>query len=226
MKYVIANWKENKTVYQAVDWIHQFTKMLHDNSVHEALKANQLKIIICPALPFIPYFKQITLKIPNVDVGAQNVSHLEEGSHTGEVSASMLNGLVEYTIVGHSERRSILHETEEELSQKIAQLKKNQIHTILCVRNEKDSIYEDADLVTFEPVEAIGSGHNMSVDEVLQVRQKLSIKPHQLFLYGGSVTPENCHEYLQNAQIDGVLIGKASLDPTSFFQLAEGALNK
>lgn len=224
MKYFIANWKAHKTIFQAVDWMQQFTKALYSSPALEALKANEFTIIICPPFPFISDLKNNTLKIPNLFIGAQDVSMFHEGSHTGEVTASSLNGLVEYVIVGHSERRADCNEDELIIASKVEQLQQNKLKPIQCIRGGQDTICALAALVAFEPVDAIGTGKNMNVAQVVEMKKKCALQPGQSFIYGGSVTPEDCREYLESPEIEGFLVGTASLDPHEFLNIIQTAV--
>jgi triosephosphate isomerase len=222
MKYVIANWKANKTPIDVEEWIEIFsTDLMINVHIQSLLKDNKLKIIICPPLPYIIPLKRKIPVIPNLSIGVQNVSHLGPGSHTGEVTAEMLKGVVEYAIIGHSERRREYNETEEMIAAKVTQAAKNAILPILCVRNESDHVYSDAPFIAYEPIEAIGTGKSQSVEEVLTAKQKLPLQDNQHFIYGGSVTEQNSSEYLSNDAIDGVLVGTASLYAERFLSICQ-----
>lgn len=221
MKYFIANWKANKTVHEAVSWVTAFAEILrtHPNTV-ELMRKEQIKVIICPSMPYIFYVKQILNEF-HVSFGVQDISMFDAGKHTGEVAAAQLKGSIEYSIIGHSERRIQMKETEDQIKLKIDSLQKNSIHPILCFRNENDILHESAPMVAFEPIEAIGTGLNMKVSDVLDKLRHFSLKAGQAFLYGGSVSSEDCKEYLGANQIDGFLIGTSSLDPVEFFKIIE-----
>ncbi len=220
MKYIIANWKANKTYEQAVEWMNVFASKIQTNDpVNAQLQNNAVTIIICPPYPFIIPLKQLLPNLPNLYLGSQDVSFLPDGSHTGEVTASMLKDYVDFTIVGHSERRTEEDETESIIEKKLQQLQSYNIRSILCIRNERDTIYDSASVVVYEPVESIGTGNNASVDEVVAMKKKIQLRTNQPFLYGGSVNNVNCKNYLQNNEIDGILPGKASLDVETFFSM-------
>ncbi len=220
MKYFIANWKAHKTIYEALDWIKIFTKVLStDEDLLVKLSQNQIKIIVCPPSLYLYFLKQHIKEFNNVHIGTQDISMFEQGSYTGEVSASMLKPHIEYSIVGHSERRKEFHENETMIESKVKLLNKNAVTSILCVRNQHDSLYQSADLIAFEPVEAIGTGRNMSIQDVIEIKKTLNLQPHQPFIYGGSITAQDCREYKEGDEVDGFLIGKASLDAKEFIQI-------
>jgi len=171
-----------------------------------------------------------------IKVGAQDASIFERGSHTGEVCAEMLRECgVEHVILGHSERRTELGETNEAISLKINQVLKGGLRPVLCigepqkVRSEKKYIrYLKAQFeeslgsisskeidVAYEPAWAIGSGTVPSVGEIAEVVQEISswMEEHRIkgrILYGGSVVPENAKEIARIGGIRGLLIGGAS----------------
>jgi triosephosphate isomerase (TIM) len=212
MKYIIANWKANKTLLEATQWIKDFIPEL------EKLRDLETKvtIIICPPFPLLSLLKNMTEEYDYIHIGAQDVSSSDAGPMTGEVSAKLLNSLVSYTLVGHSSRRMTFGETEEMIQNKITQAKKYAIEPILCVRNNEDMIYDEVSFVAYEPVAAIGSGNNEGVPETLAMKKQLNLKPGTKYLYGGSVKPDNTASYLQSPEIDGLLVGSASLDPHQF----------
>ncbi len=220
MNYFIANWKANKNVHEAIEWHRTFSERLQrEHSILELLRNNSIEIIICPPLPYLFFTKQFIKDFPNIYTGVQNISSFTSGSFTGEVSAYMLKGSVNYAIIGHSERRIKMNEDEEMISAKMKALSEANIKTILCVRDENDTLYESAFMVAFEPVSAIGSGHNFQPADVIEVKKKLSLQPGQPFLYGGSANAQNTQDYMNTNQVDGFLVGTASQHPDDFIEL-------
>lgn len=211
MKYFVANWKANKNVNEMRHWLEEFLKGYRENE--------DVIVIIAPPFPFLQEIVGIVKNLKNVKVAAQDLSSFEEGSYTGEVTAKSLRGLVDYAIVGHSERRKYFNENDEIIEKKINLANKYQIKTILCIRNKDDKAFSDTEMIAYEPVEAIGTGNNASVDDVLGLKKSLSLNPTTKFLYGGSVKAENVSEYIRSDEIDGLLIGGASLDPADFLKL-------
>ena len=225
MKYLIANWKSNKNLDQALKWIREYSldMMICDELKSRTVHNKLLTIVICPPAIFISGSKPILGKLAKI--GIQNVSSKDEGSFTGELNAKSLSGLIDYAIIGHSERRSFFSETEKEIEDKIKLLKENNIKIILCIRNDKDIIYEGVDIVAYEPVEAIGTGKSMSLDDIIKEKNKLKIPKDIAFVYGGSVNLANCEEYIKSDEIDGLLVGSASLDERGFFQITKNVAN-
>lgn len=211
MKYVIGNWKANKNFDEVKSWIQTFLTSYQARP--------EVSVVLCPPHPFISYLSEKLAPMQNVYVGAQTISSFESGSYTGEVTAKSLVGMVRYAIIGHSERRNFLKETPEDLVQKIIQVKKYGIEPIYCVRDEKDLIPENVRFVTYEPVYSIGSGQNESLEKVLEMKNKLVLPKDVVFLYGGSVNETNMKEYMLSGQIDGFIIGGASLDVNQFLRI-------
>ena len=215
MKYFIANWKANKNLSQTQDYINKFVEIVG------ALE--QSKVIICPPYPLISYVKEKIAGKNNLHVGAQDLSIFEEGSYTGEVTAKTLQGLVDFVIIGHSERRKNFNETQETVAKKVALAQKYQIEPILCIRNIEDSqaIKDQIKILAYEPVASIGTGMNEDPKKVVDFKKTLNLKPETVFIYGGSVKSDNANNYLETEEIDGFLIGGASLDPESFKKIIE-----
>lgn len=221
MKYLIANWKAQTTLSEMIEWIETLRELLkEDHSVAEKLKNNELKIIICPPFPYLLYVKNRFQDIHGIEVGGQNVAHFKEGKYTGEVTAKALKDAAEYAIIGHSERREYFNESEEDIERKVSLCNQFHITPILCVRNERDRIFDDVSILAFEPLDAIGTGDNADVSYVLEMKKKMNLSPGTSFLYGGSADASNIMEYLNTGEIDGFLVGTASLDPREFFAMA------
>ncbi len=221
MKYLIANWKAQTTLFEIVKWIENFKEQIsNDPKLQQKLTSNELKIIICPPFPFILYVKTHFQDIEGVEVGAQDVSVFKEGKYTGEVTAKALKDITNYSIVAHSERRDHFQETEQEIEHKISLCDQYNITPILCVRNAIDTVYSSVRIVAFEPVEAIGTGENADVDYVLEMKKKINLPEGTAYLYGGSADSKNINNYLKTGEIDGFLVGTASLDPQEFYAMA------
>lgn len=214
MKYIIANWKANKNISETLDWIDIFTQYYADTPF--------CTVILCVSYPLLYPLKQKIASFKSIFLGSQDISLFEHGPYTGEVSGKNLSALVEYAIIGHSERREHFHETEEVIEKKVAAARKYGIKPILCIRNTKDTLHEKSAFITFEPESAISTGSvgkNVPVEDVITFKHTLTplLQP---FIYGGSVDDKNAHQYLQEG-IDGVLIGAASLNPYTFYTITK-----
>jgi triosephosphate isomerase len=220
MNYLIANWKAQMTLPLITEWMKDFRALIEqDDHVSKALTDKIFEIIICPPSPFTLYLKKHVGDIPGISIGSQSLSPKGNGKYTGEITAEALRDVVNYSIIGHSERRSHFHESEEIIHNQIDQAQKNGIKQILCVRNTQDQIYESVDMVAYEPVEAIGTGANATVDDVLEMKKQLALTADVSFFYGGSVDDTNMKGYLDTGEINGFLVGTASLKAESFFAM-------
>ena len=220
MKYFIANWKSHKSLDEGKEWLTIFQDLLKQDSViQNKLRDHEVSIILCPPFHLLHPLKDMFAKYPNYALGAQNISPYPEGSYTGEIAAKLIKDIVNFTIIGHSERRKYFHEKDGDVVLKTDIALYENIKPIVCIRSEHDEIPKNINLVAYEPVEAIGTGQNASVAEVLEMRNKLSLNPGSTFIYGGSVDTKNCKEYIQTEGIDGLLIGSASLNPSTFFSI-------
>ncbi len=218
MKYLIANWKAHKNLKEAEAWVKIFNDLLKkDKKIIEKLQNNKLKIVICPSHQLIYPVKQWLIDLPNLSLGAQDISYFDKGSYTGEVPAQNLAGLVEYAIIGHSERRKYFKENNATIDQKLVLARDYDIEPILCVRDRHDIIPEKVNFIAYEPVYSIGTGENESLDKILEMKKSLHIDKDTIFLYGGSANEKNATDYLQSEQISGFLIGTASKEAVSFY---------
>jgi triosephosphate isomerase (TIM) len=212
MKYIIANWKAHKTLEEARTWMQVFSE--------KYVSREDRTVIICVPHPFLYPTAQTVKNMTNVFVGAQDLSIFEEGSHTGEVVANHIASMATYVMLGHSERRRELAETNDVVMKKVSQAKAKDITPIVCVRGPED-VFSEAPYVVYEPVGAIGTGANESLEKTIEMKGSLNLPSGTKFLYGGSVDPKNCASYTSRGEIDGVLVGTASLDPEVFAQVVE-----
>lgn len=218
---VAANWKSNKTVTESIAWIRSFKSLAQNFPDYP-----DLGVIVC--VPYIDLYplKQIVQdeKIP-LQLGAQDVSPFVSGAYTGQITAGMLQGLADWVIVGHSERRNYFHETDADLTQKTAKIHEAGLKSIFCISDENMSVPGEVDIVAYEPLWAIGTGKTdtpENADHVMGIiKSKTGGKP---VLYGGSVKSENVAALVKMPSIDGVLVGGASLEAGSFFSLVQNSV--
>jgi triosephosphate isomerase (TIM) len=193
--------------------------------------------VVCA--PF-PYLAQVAERLRGGAIawGAQNVSEHAQGAYTGEVSAAMLAEFgCRYVIVGHSERRQLFRETDEQVAAKFAAVRAAGMTPILCVGEtleERDAgkteavvarqlgavKFEDA-VLAYEPVWAIGTGRNATPEQAQAVHAFLRkrVTPETSILYGGSVKPQNAAAIFAMPDVDGGLIGGASLVAKDFLDI-------
>ena len=249
-KVVVGNWKMHTTSIEA----EQLAKCIIDGFD----RAEHVTVVLCPPFPYLALVGEM-LKGTQIALGAQNMYPDKEGAFTGEVSPTMLLDLgCKYVILGHSERRHKLGESDAFINQKVECALSAGLNAILCVgetleqRNAKQTeAVLDSQLsqglanvppeffsrlsVAYEPVWAIGNSlHHenpqQAQDALLLIRKKLSqicgdLRAQQMIVqYGGSVEPENATAYLGQHDIDGVLIGGASLKADKFLAIVHAAI--
>ena len=222
MKYIVANWKMNKTNAEAGEFFKEF-KTTREN-----------KVVICP-----PFTALQTVKDSGVAVGSQNLHWAESGAHTGEISATMLRDVgVEYVLVGHSERRAA-GEDNEMVNKKIKAAIAAGITPIFCIGEPLDVREENATekllkwqietglrdvdvskvITAYEPVWAIGTGRVATLDQIRETHAFIKTLVDVPLLYGGSVTDTNSNEIMAIPNVDGVLVGGAALCPKKFAKI-------
>lgn len=238
--FCIANWKMYLNTDESIDFIGKLS----------TLELNQaIDVVICPS--FISLFPLANYNFAsNISLGSQNVSSFNKGAYTGEISIDMIENLrCKWTIIGHSERRSLLNEKELEISKKFKIVMNSSISPILCVGESHEerkagttedvltkqinSAFNEIDftlynnktiLIAYEPVWSIGTGIAADIDTITDNINLIKniIKNYNLnncnlyILYGGSVNENNAKSILSNNNLDGFLIGSASLDPNVF----------
>jgi triosephosphate isomerase len=215
MKYVIGNWKANKNIQEVREWIEAF--MSHDLNVFR----DTISIVICPPDVYISELHAAFQAYPHIHTGAQDISRFFDGPHTGEISAENLEGLVDFVLIGHSERREEFHETDADVDTKVQQAHRAHIEPIVLVRSSENKIPEGVHFVAYEPVDSIGTGRPASLEDVIGVKKLLNLSPDSHYIYGGSVDSKNVGAFIQSPEIDGVLPGTASLDPHEFYAICQ-----
>ncbi len=238
---IAGNWKMNTTLYEAGKLV---------TAMRPGLDAIQgVEKVVCPPFISLSVVKE-TLKGSTVKLGSQNLHFEEKGAYTGEVSPSMLAGLCEFVIVGHSERRQYFSETDEVVNKKLRAALKVGLKPIMCVgeRLEQNEAGKTEEVVTgqvkaglagldyspdmviaYEPIWAIGTGraaNGAQANETIGLirRQFAELYGKQdagklRILYGGSVTADNIAEFVAQDEIDGGLVGGASLKADQFVSI-------
>src|SRR5438876_3180564 len=197
-------------------------------------------VAVCPPFASLAVAVQI-LAGTEIAVAAQNVHWEEEGAYTGEISAPMLRELGVYgAIVGHSERRQYFGETDETTAQRTRAALAAGMFVIACVgetevereRGETEDVLrrqvsvleaDDNLVVAYEPVWAIGTGKTATPEIAQEAHAFLKSLLDVPILYGGSVKPENAAELAAQPDVDGALVGGASLDLESFAAICRAA---
>ncbi len=241
---VAANWKMNGTL----ETIRPLMK-----SIIEGVQGVTTEVAICPPSVFIAELAA-NLDGSEIKLGAQNVSQLEKGAYTGEISVSMLKDFAcQYVIVGHSERRALYAEKDLLVAEKFIAVQASGMVPILCVgelleereandtetviARQLDAVIELAGIeafknavVAYEPVWAIGTGKTATPEQAQEVHEfiRLRLARHDnqtadivRILYGGSVNAGNAEQLFKMADIDGGLIGGASLVAEDFLTICK-----
>ena len=244
---VAGNWKMNgsrESIRELLDGI-----LAGNDAVEKA------EIAVCA--PFI-YLAQVADRLKGTPVawGAQNVNDNESGAFTGEISGTMLGEFgCKYVIVGHSERRTLYGETDDEVARRFMAAQANELIPILCVgelleereagttgevvARQLDAVIDKAGIkaigncvIAYEPVWAIGTGKVASPEQAQEVHAMIRSKLADLdadvaekvrILYGGSMKPDNAAELIGQTDIDGGLIGGASLKAEDFLGICTAA---
>jgi len=241
--FIAGNWKMFKTGAESREFVQALAR--------EFPVVPGLTVAVFPPFTALEAVRGLD---PKVRIGAQNLFHEEQGAFTGEISPLMLRGLAEFVLVGHSERRQLFHENDEDVNRKLLAALRSGLKPVLCVgetlpEREAGHILDkvqgqldkglagvsgaDWDQVTvaYEPIWAIGTGRTASPQQAEEVhrhiRAVLEAKaPARRIpvLYGGSVKPENSLELLSQKNISGVLVGGASLKVTEFSAIIHSGL--
>lgn len=212
---IIANWKSYKNEKDAKAWLDVFKN-------NRETIANKTVILFAPytCLPILK--KEIdSLALP-VMLGAQDVSAFPEGAYTGEINASQIKEFASFVLIGHSERRRLLSESDELIKKKVTMAKREGLEIVLCVQDTNTVIPEGVAIVAYEPVSAIGTGNPDTPENAAAVLAEIKKQGITYGIYGGSVTSENVASFTKNG-CDGVLVGSASLDPESFLHIIDHA---
>lgn len=235
-----GNWKMVKTEAEAVDFARKLVPLVKDVSDRQ--------IIIFPNTTCLSKICDVTCST-NIGIGGQNIHWEDQGAFTGETSAKMLKGVgCKYVLIGHSERRQYFGETDETVNKKLLKALNEKLSPIVCVGETleqreagdtmkvvekqikgaiKDLAIKDWDniVIAYEPVWAIGTGKTATPEQAQEVHAAIrKMLPKEVaektrILYGGSVKPANVKDIMAQPDIDGGLVGGASLKVDSFEQL-------
>jgi triosephosphate isomerase (TIM) len=218
---IVANWKANKTVAEAKDWLNAFQEHMQQIQIPP-----EKEIILCPPFTVLPSVAQFIMEhqLP-IKLGSQNVSLFPFGAFTGEVTAAHVREFAQYAIIGHTERRMHFHEEYAVLSEKTRRAIDAGLTPIYCVQDAEIPLVDGVTIIAYEPVSAIGSGKPDTPENAGMIASaiKKRMRDSIAVLYGGSVTSENVHTFTAAAEIDGVLVGGSSLDPQAFVRIIQNA---
>ena len=245
---VAGNWKMNKTAAEGLRLVEEMASTL--------VSIRGVEKVICPPAPSLMPL-QAVLDGTGIGLGAQNLYWEKEGAFTGELSAATVAEFCQYVILGHSERRTLFHETDQEVHKKVMAALAAGLRPILCVgetleQNEAGRAAEivssqlraaldgvqinsaSALVIAYEPVWAIGTGKAATPENTNAllrnvVRPTLSgllgevIAQGVRILYGGSVNAANAAPFFAQPEIDGALVGGASMKAKAFIEIVRAA---
>ncbi|HEX9664699.1 MAG TPA: triose-phosphate isomerase [Patescibacteria group bacterium] len=237
-KIIIGNWKMYLSLKESLRLAKDLKKIKLKKGV---------EVVVCPSLSALTEVKKVLPK--KIKLGAQNVFWEKKGAYTGEVSAGLLKELgCHYVIVGHSERRQYLEETDEMINQKVLAVLENKLVPIVCVgenlaqrrkkqtekvilnqleKNLKNVKIQNADklIIAYEPIWAIGTGQACRPEEAVRIHNLIRQRwPGTKIIYGGSLDGGNIASYSVQPEIDGALVGGASARAKEFIKLLNNVI--
>ncbi len=245
-KLVVANWKMHGSKESAL-------QLIGDLKLKTATLQN-VEVAICVPYVYLELARQ-SLAGGGIKLGAQNVNEHEQGAYTGEISAKMLMDFnTQYVLVGHSERRGLYHESNQQIAEKFVAAQSVGLIPILCIgehleqrqKGETEQLVEsqlsaviDAcgaewkpAVIAYEPIWAIGTGQTASPEQAQEIHQFIRQRLVAMvgtqaestpILYGGSVKSDNAAQLFEMDDIDGGLVGGASLDAVEFSKICHAA---
>jgi triosephosphate isomerase (TIM) len=247
--FIAGNWKMYTTAAAATDLASAIVKGLGSE--------DRILVAVCPPFPYLSHVAQV-LRGSRIALGGQNLYPEKEGAFTGEVSPTMLLDVgCRYVILGHSERRHKLGETDGFINQKVRVAVPAGLRVILCIGEtleEREANQTEAVLdrqltgglaeinreqlkqlvLAYEPVWAIGTGRNASPQQAQQAHSFIRREIGRLYgeeaaqalpiQYGGSVKPDNARALMSQPDVDGALVGGASLKADQFLAIIRSAL--
>ena len=238
---LIANWKLNGSRDFNIKWAHEFFKNFNGQ--------NFSFLGVAPASLYFDHVKGL-LGEHGIEIGAQNIDIKNTGARTGEISASMIEDIgCKFSIIGHSERRVFFNESNQIIQKKLIQANQNSLMPVLCIgeseeenkNNNTNKVLEQqivealegsndisSLIIAYEPIWAIGSGKTPDPEDINSVHEMIKDVVQSRFpktdlesvLYGGSVNLRNAASLFEQKNIDGALIGGASLDGKEFALIA------
>ncbi len=239
-KYIVGNWKMNQTLSEINDFLNQFSEL------KETFKCETW------IAPQSIHLSTVLNSKTNIKVGTQNCHESNDGAFTGELSAKSIKDIgAEFTLIGHSERRSIYGESNSLLNKKTKNALSNNLKVIFCIgesleeresgQTEKvlenqlkeglEGINSEDLIIAYEPVWAIGTGKTATPEmaeeahkNIRNVLNEMDLDSQNIsILYGGSVKPSNVEGLLNMPNIDGGLVGGASLKANDYTILCQAA---
>ncbi len=236
MKIIASNFKTNHTRKSTKEFIEDINQFLETNKINN-------EVYIFPTATALDQFDTVK----NLTIGVQNAYNVVNGSFTGEIGTEQLDEFeIKTILIGHSERRHILTESQKEIALKYNYYKALGYKIIYCIGEPLEVkeigltetlgyIWEQFDgidldyenlILAYEPVWAIGTGVVAKEEDIATIHKKIKKKIQKPLLYGGSVKVNNIDEVLSIPNVDGVLIGTASWNVDDFKQIIDIAKGK
>jgi len=239
---IAANWKMHMTISETREYITEFLPLVEG--------VDDVEIVLAPPFTSLAVAAKF-LKGSNVKLAAQNVFWEEKGAYTGEISPQMLKNVeCSYVIIGHSERRQYFGETDETVNRRIGAAMAAGLGVIFCIgetleEREAGKTFDvlkrqitgglrdrkiEGLVIAYEPVWAIGTGKTATPEQAQEAHEFIRNELRSIYgdisetiriLYGGSVKPENIASLMSQKDVDGGLVGGASLKPDSFSRIVK-----
>lgn len=221
--FIVANFKSNMTLVEAKEWLEKISNLIHSAGLEQTSNLNK-EIIVCPPFTLLSLFKEYIdeKKLP-IKLGAQNISPFEEGAYTGEVNGKQIKEFADYVLIGHSERLTNFSENKTMIQRKISMCLQYDLTPILCVQGQDVKIPSGIKFIVYEPIFAIGTGNPDTPDNADNIAVLLKSKSESIVLYGGSINSQNVKDFTNKKNINGVLVGGASLEASEFAKVIENA---
>ena len=249
---VVGNWKMNDSQAECQKLAREIARAIER-------KATRAQVVVAPPFTALTTVAR-AIRHSKIKMAAQNCHWQESGAYTGEISAPMVAELgCEFVILGHSERRHLLRESDEMIARKVAPVIAHGMRAILCVgetleerqrkltgqvitrqlrsalKGSTKDVIDNLE-IAYEPVWAIGTGQNATTAQVREVHVRIrrflktsfgkAASERVRILYGGSVKPENVDMLARIEELDGLLVGGASLKAESFLPIVAAFTNK
>ncbi|WP_170941617.1 triose-phosphate isomerase [Cellvibrio mixtus] len=240
---VVGNWKMNGNLRENAVLLKAIVAGWHGQ--------RNADVVICPPFPYLAHAATVLSGL-DIMIGAQTVSEYEKGAYTGEVSAEMLADLnCKFVIIGHNERRRMQRESDLQVAEKFVQAQQAGLIPILCVgesledrekgmhlqtiSRQLDAVFDLVDksmfsnaVLAYEPVWAVGTGKTATPSQAEEVHKYMRSQLDEIgedvrILYGGSVKAHNAEQLFALSDIDGALLGGASLDADEFLAICKAA---
>lgn len=216
MKYIVANWKQNMDLKQAVAWADAFSVLWHNETL------SNVTVVICPPYTLLETLEKHFSSEKYIHLGGQDISLFNNGPHTGLVGVEQLKDFATYCIIGHSE----LNENRADSYKKAQLCLDSRVTPIVCTKARDEVIALPEAIYALEDPENISGGNTFKPKkpediENIVVALKKDLPEKTNVLYGGSVNSENASLLASMKCVDGVLAGSASLDAKHFFEIVK-----